>query len=106
MESHKRAHIGPSTFKCPDCPFTAALWPEVRVRCPRTALEVNDLWKRGFLTLPLSFCPQSHMVQHASLRPHKCTHCSFASKNKKDLRRHMLTHTNEKPFACQICGQR
>ncbi|NXY13185.1 ZN335 protein, partial [Atrichornis clamosus] len=78
MESHKRAHIGPSTFKCPDCPFTATLWPEVR----------------------------SHMVQHASLRPHKCPHCSFASKNKKDLRRHMLTHTNEKPFACQICGQR
>uniref|UniRef100_A0A8C8S517 Zinc finger protein 335 n=1 Tax=Pelusios castaneus TaxID=367368 RepID=A0A8C8S517_9SAUR len=78
MESHKRAHIGPSTFKCPDCPFTATLWPEVR----------------------------SHMVQHANLRPHKCSLCSFASKNKKDLRRHMLTHTNEKPFACQICGQR
>ncbi|XP_064023395.1 zinc finger protein 335 isoform X3 [Pogoniulus pusillus] len=78
MERHKRAHVGPSTFKCPDCPFTAALWPEVR----------------------------SHMVQHASLRPHKCSHCSFASKNKKDLRRHVLTHTNEKPFACQICGQR
>ncbi|XP_061217321.1 zinc finger protein 335 isoform X5 [Neopsephotus bourkii] len=78
MESHKRAHIGPSTFKCPDCPFTAALWPEVR----------------------------SHMVQHSSLRPHKCSHCSFASKNKKDLRRHMLTHTNEKPFACPVCGQR
>ncbi|NWR65679.1 ZN335 protein, partial [Bucorvus abyssinicus] len=78
MESHKRAHIGPSTFKCPDCPFTAALWPEVR----------------------------SHMVQHSSLRPHKCSHCSFASKNKKDLRRHTLTHTNEKPFACQVCGQR
>ncbi|XP_009874003.1 PREDICTED: LOW QUALITY PROTEIN: zinc finger protein 335-like, partial [Apaloderma vittatum] len=74
----QESHIGPSTFKCPDCPFTAALWPEVR----------------------------SHMVQHASLRPHKCTHCSFASKNKKDLRRHMLTHTNEKPFACQVCGQR
>ncbi|NXU21286.1 ZN335 protein, partial [Pardalotus punctatus] len=78
MESHKRAHIGPSTFKCPDCPFTATLWPEVL----------------------------NHMVQHANLRPHKCPHCSFASKNKKDLRRHMLTHTNEKPFACQVCGQR
>ncbi|XP_014381252.1 zinc finger protein 335 isoform X1 [Alligator sinensis] len=78
MESHKRAHVGPDAFKCPDCPFTAALWPEVR----------------------------SHMAQHANLRPHKCPHCSFASKNKKDLRRHMLTHTNEKPFACQVCGQR
>ncbi|XP_050773646.1 zinc finger protein 335 isoform X7 [Gopherus flavomarginatus] len=78
MESHKRAHVGPNTFKCPDCPFTAAVWLEVR----------------------------SHMAQHADLRPHKCSHCSFASKNKKDLRRHMLTHTNEKPFACQVCGQR
>lgn len=50
--------------------------------------------------------PQSHLEQHANLRPHKCQHCSFASKNKKDLRRHTLTHTNEKPFACHICGQR
>ncbi|XP_040837325.1 zinc finger protein 335 isoform X3 [Ochotona curzoniae] len=78
MESHKRAHAGPSAFKCPDCPFSAHQWPEVR----------------------------AHMAQHSSLRPHQCSQCSFASKNKKDLRRHMLTHTNEKPFACHICGQR
>ncbi|XP_026550235.1 zinc finger protein 335-like, partial [Notechis scutatus] len=78
MESHKRAHTGPSGFKCPDCPFTAPAWPEVR----------------------------SHLGPHARPRPPKCQHCSFASKNKKDLRRHTLTHTNEKPFACPICGQR
>nr|KAF6331396.1 zinc finger protein 335 [Myotis myotis] len=78
MESHKRAHAGPSAFKCPDCPFSARQWPEVR----------------------------AHMVQHSSLRPHQCSQCSFASKNKKDLRRHMLTHTNEKPFSCHLCGQR
>ncbi|XP_036387803.1 zinc finger protein 335 isoform X1 [Megalops cyprinoides] len=78
MESHKRAHVDPNTFKCPDCPFIAPSWPEVK----------------------------THMTMHAYLRPHKCSHCSFASKNKKDLRRHMLTHTNEKPFACEVCGQR
>nr|XP_020023632.1 zinc finger protein 335 isoform X5 [Castor canadensis] len=78
MESHKRAHAGPSAFKCPDCPFSARQWSEVR----------------------------AHMAQHSSLRPHQCSQCSFASKNKKDLRRHMLTHTNEKPFSCHLCGQR
>lgn len=78
MESHKRAHAGPAAFKCPDCPFSARQWPEVR----------------------------AHMAQHSSLRPHQCNQCSFASKNKKDLRRHMLTHTNEKPFSCHLCGQR
>lgn len=31
MESHKRAHAGPSAFKCPDCSFSARQWPEVRV---------------------------------------------------------------------------
>ncbi|KAL1020822.1 hypothetical protein UPYG_G00005170 [Umbra pygmaea] len=78
MENHKRAHIDPSTFRCPDCKFTAPSWPEVK----------------------------THMVLHAYLRPHKCPSCSFASKNKKDLRRHMMTHTNEKPFTCEMCGQR
>lgn len=34
MESHKRAHAGPSAFKCPDCPFSARQWPEVRVGAP------------------------------------------------------------------------
>ncbi|MEQ2280812.1 hypothetical protein AMECASPLE_023793 [Ameca splendens] len=78
MENHKRAHMDPNSFKCPDCDFTSTSWPEVK----------------------------SHMEMHSYLRPHKCPNCSFASKNKKDLRRHMMTHTNEKPFACKHCGQR
>ncbi|XP_045912253.1 zinc finger protein 335-like isoform X1 [Micropterus dolomieu] len=78
MENHKRAHLDPNTFKCPDCDFTSTSWPEVK----------------------------NHMDLHSYLRPHKCPNCSFASKNKKDLRRHMMTHTNEKPFSCKLCGQR
>ncbi|XP_034446255.1 zinc finger protein 335-like isoform X3 [Hippoglossus hippoglossus] len=78
MENHKRAHIDPNTFKCPDCDFTSSSWPEVK----------------------------DHMELHSYLRPHKCPNCSFASKNKKDLRRHTMTHTNEKPFFCKLCGQR
>ncbi|XP_054643480.1 zinc finger protein 335-like isoform X2 [Dunckerocampus dactyliophorus] len=77
MENHKRAHLDPNTFKCPDCDFTSNSWPEVK----------------------------DHMELHSYLRPHKCSNCSFASKNKKDLRRHLLTHTNEKPFSCKLCGQ-
>ncbi|XP_073766491.1 zinc finger protein 335-like isoform X2 [Danio rerio] len=47
---------------------------------------------------------QTHMALHAYLRPHKCTSCSFASKNTKDLRRHMMTQTNKKPYSCQVCA--
>lgn len=31
MENHKRAHLDANTFKCPDCDFTSASWPEVKV---------------------------------------------------------------------------
>ncbi|XP_034028169.1 zinc finger protein 335-like isoform X2 [Thalassophryne amazonica] len=79
MENHKRAHLDPNTFKCPDCDvYTSNSWPDVK----------------------------NHMELHSYLRPHKCPNCSFASRNKKDLRRHMMTHTNEKPFSCKYCGQR
>ncbi|KAM8945877.1 zinc finger protein 335 [Pelodytes ibericus] len=79
MESHKRAHIeGGNGFKCHDCTFVAATWPEVR----------------------------DHMSLHSDLRPHRCNQCSFASRNKKDLSRHAMTHTNHRPHSCHLCGQR
>lgn len=31
MENHKRAHLDPNTFKCPDCDFTSTSWLEVKV---------------------------------------------------------------------------
>lgn len=59
MESHKRAHIGPSTFKCPDCPFTAALWPEVRVGSLAQSSPGNKkhLEKRGLSDPALLLLP-------------------------------------------------
>ncbi|XP_053309751.1 zinc finger protein 335 [Spea bombifrons] len=79
MESHKRAHVeGGSGFKCHDCTFVAASWPEIR----------------------------DHMSLHSDLRPHRCNQCSFASRNKKDLSRHAMTHTNHRPHSCHLCGQR
>ncbi len=42
MENHKRAHIDPKTFKCPDCEFTAPSWPEVKV-CWSYGLSFNSV---------------------------------------------------------------
>jgi len=47
-----------------------------------------------------------HMMSHSGEKPHTCDVCakSFASKWQLDL--HYRTHTGEKPYSCDICSKR
>lgn len=39
-------------------------------------------------------------------RRNVCPHCGKSFAYPKDLRRHILTHTGEKPFGCPFCSHR
>lgn len=37
---------------------------------------------------------------------YQCSWCPYFSPNKFDMKKHVLKHTGERPFACSTCGRR
>lgn len=57
------------------------------------------------LTMVLS-SPDTLASLDPSVARHKCLYCGKNLGSPKDLRRHVLTHTGEKPHACPFCPYR
>ncbi|KAG0723553.1 Longitudinals lacking protein, isoform G [Chionoecetes opilio] len=45
-------------------------------------------------------------VVSAQCKRHYCPHCAKGFHSPKDLRRHVMTHTGEKPYLCPYCNHR
>ena len=44
-----------------------------------------------------------HMLTHTEEKPHECSECHKKFSLLRTLQRHMLTHTGEKPYECPEC---
>ncbi|CAH1256669.1 SYCP3 [Branchiostoma lanceolatum] len=58
------------------------------------------------------FSTQDYLDRHvkthgdtSGVKQFKCPHCSYSTDLSKDLKRHMLTHTGERPHKCLTCGK-
>lgn len=105
----KNTHVEKDPMKCGECDqvFTS----EVRLRHHMMVIH-NRL--EG--TLPCPHCPKrfvnqlrlkTHMISHSEERPYSCEICGFNLKTKIQLiKHHQNRHSDERPLQCRYCPWR
>ncbi|XP_046490359.1 uncharacterized protein [Neodiprion pinetum] len=105
----KNTHVKKDPMKCAECDevFTS----EVRMRHHMMVVH-NRL--EG--TLPCPHCPKrfvnqlrlkTHMISHSEERPYTCEICGFNLKTKIQLiKHHQNRHSDERPLQCRFCPWR
>ena len=105
----KNSHMEKEPVKCLDCDLTFT--SEVRLR---HHMMVTHNRLEGTLQCP--HCPKrfvnqlrlkTHMISHSEERPYSCDICGFTLKTKIQLiKHHQNRHSDERPLQCRHCPWR
>lgn len=104
LDRHKRQSHQAKKFECPECSkeytnlkiHLALKHPKKNLNCSKCDKQFPDKTKRSFHI----------RTKHTTIETHKChwPSCEYETKIIQHLKSHGFKHTGERPFKCNICG--
>ncbi|XP_062605343.1 uncharacterized protein LOC134267140 isoform X2 [Saccostrea cucullata] len=118
LERHIKYKHEEKAVKCPLCDYVCANEnPDLKVHIKRRHIPVEDDEAKEAKSYTCAECGlmtyskrdmRQHMKFHKSGPELKlfCEQCSFVTDCESRLRRHVLIHSNERPYQCGLCDYR
>ena len=93
------------SFQCPQCPKTYYTEGQLKIHVDTNHLTPLKMREICDYTTPRGERLRRHMLKHSDVRPFKCDQCEMAFKTKQELKNHITTHTGARNFPCTVCGK-
>ena len=133
LREHRNIHTQENVYKCERCgkTFPRKYTHKVHMsrfcgKPPGHAVSESETWSspekatsanRGLVAKcsePCQICFKTfrdastlkrHLLTHSDERPFKCAECDKAFRRKDHLQEHVIVHKLVRPFSCQTCGK-
>ncbi|KAK3877152.1 hypothetical protein Pcinc_018107 [Petrolisthes cinctipes] len=100
LRRHTRTHTGEKPYVCPHCPHRTAEKSNLNAHGVRGGYRRDTYLGRG---------GNGRLVAAAAaveVTTHPCLLCQKRFTSRQDLKRHVRTHTGERPYQCPLCPHR